>query len=144
MKKNRYQSKKRITNYNYVNYISKLLEDITDIDPFENTRRLETVEIRSLLVYIMREVEGMTYESIRDYFENKGKSFDHSTALHAYRNYPMYCKYNKKLDGYFDMLISASTVGKAKKIKAKKIIDNCDPSVAEIFTYMIEKELMLE
>ena len=42
MKKNRYQSKKRITNYNYVNYISKLLEDITDIDPFENTRRLET------------------------------------------------------------------------------------------------------
>ncbi len=143
MKKNRYQSEKKIINYNYINYISKLLEEITGIDPFEHTRKLETIEIRSLLVYIMREVEGMTYERIRDYFKSKGKSFDHATALHSYRNYPMYCRYNKKLDGYFDTLISASTVGIAKKIKAKKIIDNCDPSVAEIFTYMIEKDLQV-
>lgn len=131
--------KKKTINYRYINYISKILEDISGINPFENTRRMEVIEIRSVLVYIMREVERMSYHSIKDYFRSKGKHFDHATAMHSYRNFEMYCRYNKKIEDYFYTLIDASSQGDAKKIVAKKIIDNNDPTLAEIFTYLVNK-----
>lgn len=131
--------KKKVINYEYINYIANLLENISEINPFENTRKMEVIEIRSVLVCIMREVEKMSYHSIKDYFNSKGKHFDHATAMHSYKNFEMYCRYNNKLEGYFNTLIDASTQGDAKKIAAKKLIDNNDPSLAEIFTYLVNK-----
>ena len=139
LKARRKTKKKKVINLEYINHISKLLEEISGINPFQNTRRIDVIEVRSVLVYIMREVEKMSYHSIKDYFRSKGKHFDHATALHSYKNFQMYCKYNNKLENYFNILIEASTQGEAKKIAAKKIIDNNDPSLAEIFTYLVNK-----
>ena len=44
----------------------------------------------------------MTYETIKEFFKNNGKPYDHATALHAYKNYEMYCKHNKNLELLFD------------------------------------------
>ena len=52
----------------------------------------------------------------------------------------MYAKYNKNLEEWFNMLIDSSNVATAKKIQAKRIIDQSDPSVAEIFTYMVKTQ----
>ena len=81
----------------------------------------------------------MTYHSIKDFFNNNGKQFDHATAMHSYKNYPMYKQYNKKLDHYFNTIVSKSKSEKSKKLQAKTIIDNLPAEVAEIFTYMIQK-----
>ena len=125
--------------YTYVDYIANLVNDLSGENPFENTRSRPVVEARALLVYILREVEGYTYHAIKDYFNSKGKAFDHATALHAYRSYPMYSKYNKKLDEWFNLLIDSSNVASAKKIQAKILIDSSDPSVADLFVYMVKK-----
>lgn len=120
-----------------IDYIVALLKNMSGIDVFENSRKRYIVEARALLVYILREVHGLTYFQIRDYFRSKGKAFDHSTALHAYNNYPMYCKYNPRLNVWFETLLDTSKDAQSKKIQAKRLIDILSPSVAEIFTYMV-------
>lgn len=138
-KKKKYNKTKKDLNYDYINNISTFIKEISNINPFQNTRKREVIEIRSLLIYVMRNIEGMTYESIKNYFIEKGRKMDHATALHSYVNYPIYSRYNKKLDEYFDKLLDASTTEKIRKQKAKNIIDQNDPAIAELFIYMYEK-----
>jgi len=126
---------------NEIDYIAALLKNMSGINVFENTRKRYIVEARALFVYILRDVHGLTYYQIRDYFRTKGKAFDHSTALHAYNNYPMYCKYNPKLNIWFETLLDTSNDSQAKKIQAKRLIDILSPSVAEIFTYMVRNAI---
>jgi len=138
-KKKKYNKTKKDLNYDYINNISTFIKEISNINPFQNTRKREVIEIRSLLIYVMRDIEGMTYESIKNYFIKKGRKMDHATALHSYVNYPIYSRYNKKLDEYFDKLLDASTTEKIRKQKAKNIIDQNNPVIAELFIYMYEK-----
>lgn len=136
-KKKKY--KKKVYNQKNIEKISKLIKDITDINPFENTRKQEIIEIRSLLIYVMREVEGMTYEAIKNFFIRKGRQMDHATALHSYRNFPLYCRYNKKIEFYYHQILDKFGTGEARKAQAKSIIEKADPAEVELFIYMYEK-----
>lgn len=136
--KREYKSKRNKDMF-YAQQTARTLKLITNIDVFENSRRKEVVELRSLLVYILRNVEDMTYETIKEFFNLNGKEYDHATALHAYKNYEMYCKYNKNLDKYFEQIVNKSESDNAKKLVAKSIIDNSGVEVAEMFTYMMNK-----
>lgn len=138
-KKKKYNKVKKDYNYDYINNISTIIKEISNVNPFQNTRKREVIEVRSLLVYVMREIEEMTYESIKNFFTDNGRKMDHATALHSYVNYPIYSHYNKKLDEYYNKLLDASTTEKIRKIKAKNIIDKADPVVAELFIFMCEK-----
>ena len=131
--------KKKVYNKEYIEKIAKLIKDITEVNPFENTRKQEVIEIRSLLIYVMRDVENMTYEAIKNFFISKGRQMDHATALHSYRNYPLYCRYNKKLEYYFHQILDKFGTGNAKKLQAKSIIEKADPAEVELFIYMYEK-----
>jgi len=119
--------------------IARTLKIISGIDVFENTRKKEVIELRSLVVYILRSVENMTYNNIKQFFIINGKDYDHATALHAFNNYEMYCKYNKNLEFYFTKLVSESQSEKARKLIAKSLIDNSGVEVAETLTYMIKE-----
>ena len=65
--------RKQLPNTEYIDFLADLIETITGYSPFANTRRLEYVEVRSLLIYILRDVENVTYYGIRDYFNSKEK-----------------------------------------------------------------------
>jgi len=136
--KREYKSKRK-KNILFAQQTARTIKQLTTIDVFENTRRQEVVEIRSLLVYILRSVENMTYETIKEFFNNNGKPYDHATALHAYKNYEMYCKDNKNLELLFDNIVSNSETENTRKLVAKSIIDNSGVEVAEAFTYMMNK-----
>jgi len=131
--------KKKVYNKKNVKKISKLIKDITDVNPFENTRKQEVIEIRSLLIYVMREVEGMTYEAIKNFFISNGRQMDHATALHSYRNFGLYCRYNKKIEFYYHQILDKFGTGDARKAQAKSIIEKADPAEVELFIYMYEK-----
>lgn len=126
----------------YAQQSARVLKIITGINVFENTRKREVVETRSLLVYILREVENMSLFSIRDFFRANGKEYDHSTVLHAQKSYAMYSKYNKKLQEYFDLFLQKSDSINSKKLLAKELINSSDPAVSEIFIYMVNKTLI--
>ena len=136
--KKEYKSKRNKDMF-YAQQTARTLKLLTNINVFENSRRKQVVELRSLLVYILRNVEDMTYQTIKEFFNLNGKEYDHATALHAYKNYEMYCKYNKNLDKYFEQIVNKSESDNAKKLVAKSIIDNSGVEVAELFTYMMNK-----
>lgn len=83
--------------YNTVNTIletpeevSELLITLTGIDIYKQTRKTEYVEHRALLCHILRNKLDMRWVSISDFIKSKGKSFDHATAIHANKMYPIY------------------------------------------------------
>ena len=136
--KKEYKSKRKKDLY-FAQRTARTIKQLTGVDVFENTRRQQVIEIRSLLVYILRSVENMTYETIKEFFNNNGKAYDHTTALHAYKNYNMYARDNKDLDDIFTKLVNLSDTENTRKLVAKSIIDNSSVEVAEVFTYMMNR-----
>ena len=85
--------------------VSELLITLTGIDIYKQTRQTEYVEHRALLCHILRNKLDMRWVSISDFIKSKGKSFDHATAIHANKMYPLYKKdrfdYYDKLESNF-------------------------------------------
>ena len=53
------------------NKISKHIIDISGIDVFNNTRKREHIEMRSLLTFMLRHHCNMTFHEIKDFYESK-------------------------------------------------------------------------
>ncbi len=126
-------------NYKYADELANLIINTSGIDVFENSRKREVIEHRSLLIYILREVERMSLFSIREFFKKNGKHYDHSTVHHAYKNFEMYSTYNSRLLEYYNLLVKDSTSPNSRKFLAKTIIDNSEPLLADLFIYMYQK-----
>ena len=84
--------------------VSDLLITLTGIDIYKQTRQTEYVEHRALLCHILRNKLDMRWVSISDFIKSKGKSFDHATAIHANKMYPIYK--HSRFD-YYDKLESS-------------------------------------
>ena len=87
--------------------IANNLSEISKLNPFENTRRREIIEIRSALVKILREYQEMTLNQIACFFINNNRHMDHSTVLHSLKNYEIYIKYNPKLKKWHDFIVDS-------------------------------------
>ena len=85
--------------------IANNLSEISKLNPFENTRRREIIEIRSALVKILREYQEMTLNQIASFFTNNNRKMDHSTVLFSLKNYEIYIKYNPKLKKWHDFIV---------------------------------------
>ena len=133
--KKEYKSR-RNKNIYFAQQTARTIKLLTGVNVFENSRKKDIVETRSLLVYILRSVENMTYETIKEFFNANGKEYDHATALHAFNNYEMYCKDNTRLKEIFMHLVKNSDTEISKKFIAKSIIDNSGVEIAEVFTHM--------
>jgi hypothetical protein len=84
--------------------VSELLIKLSGIDIYKQTRQTEYVEHRALLCHILRNKLDMRWVSISDFIKSKGKSFDHATAIHANKMYPIYKHSNFD---YYDKLESS-------------------------------------
>ena len=105
--------------------VSDLLITLTGIDIYKQTRQTEYVEHRALLCHILRNKLDMRWVSISDFIKSKGKSFDHATAIHANKMYPLYKKdrfdYYDKLESNFIVKsqIEYSQISKLEVIQKK-------------------------
>jgi|TARA_B100000085_G_C18283951_1_gene407384 hypothetical protein len=106
------------------NKIAKHIIDISGIDVFDNSRKREYIEMRSLLTFMLRHHCNMTYAEIRDFYESKGKSYDHSTAIHSLKAFETHRRYNPKIDKYFDIvLLRIRNKSKLRRALINHIID---------------------
>lgn len=78
--------------------IAKKIIKLSGVDIFENNRRKNQIEFRSLLCYLLREKLNMRWTLIAKFFSDNNKTMTHATCMHAVKNYKMYKKTNKKLD----------------------------------------------
>ena len=105
--------------------VSELLITLTGIDIYKQTRKTEYVEHRALLCHILRNKLDMRWVSISDFIKSKGKSFDHATAIHANKMYPIYKQsrfdYYDKLESNFIVKsqIEYSQISKLEVIQKK-------------------------
>ena len=106
---------------------NKIAEDIIDIsglDVFDNTRKKEYIQMRSLLTFMLRHHCNMKFTEIRDFYESNGKNYDHATAIHSLRSFETNRKHNPKLDKYFDIvLLRVRNKSKLRKALINHIID---------------------
>ena len=106
---------------------NKIAEDIIDIsglDVFDNTRKKEYIQMRSLLTFMLRHHCNMKFTEIRDFYESNGKNYDHATAIHSLRSFETNRKHNPKLDKYFDIvLLRVRNKSKLRRALINHIID---------------------
>ena len=106
------------------NKIAKHIIDISNIDVFKNTRKREHIEMRSLLTFMLRHHCNMTFHQIKNFYESKGKSYDHATALHSLKSFETHRRYNPKIDKYFDVvLLRIRNKSKLRRALINHIID---------------------
>ena len=77
--------------------IAKEINKIAKVDVFQNTRKREVVEARSLLSFILYKYEKMTLQEIGNLFKQKGRSGNHTTVLHSIKSFEKNNKYNNKI-----------------------------------------------
>jgi hypothetical protein len=105
--------------------VSELLISLTGLDIYKQTRETEYVEHRALLCHLLRNKLDMRWVSISDFIISKGKSYDHATAIHANKMYPLYKKdrfdYYDKLESNFIIKsqIEYSQISKLEVIQKK-------------------------
>ena len=106
------------------NKIAKEIIDISGIDVFDNTRKREHIEMRSLLTFMLRHHCNMKFTDIRDFYESKGKNYDHATAIHSLKSFETHRRYNPKVDKYFDIvLLRIRNKSKLRKALINHIVD---------------------
>jgi len=94
---------------------NKIIKE-SGVNIFENNRRKNQIEFRSLLCYLLREKLNMRWTNIAKFFSDQKKTMTHATCIHACKNYSMYKKTNKKLD----------EIEKMFTFKSKLTIDEID------------------
>lgn len=105
--------------------IAKYIKEISNINPFKNTRKRKHIEIRSLLTFMLRHHCGMKFKEIKDFYKSNGKNYDHATAIYSLKAYEMHRRYNPLLDKYFDLtLLRLKDKSKLQKALINHIIDN--------------------
>ena len=122
---------------------NKIAEDIIDIsglDVFDNTRKKEYIQMRSLITFMLRHHCNMKFTEIRDFYESNGKNYDHATAIHSLRSFETNRKHNPKLDKYFDIvLLRVRNKSKLRKALLSHIIDNTKAKDLKILLNIVDK-----
>ena len=122
---------------------NKIAEDIIDIsglDVFDNTRKKEYIQMRSLLTFMLRHHCNMKFTEIRDFYESNGKNYDHATAIHSLRSFETNRKHNPKLAKYFDIvLLRVRNKSKLRKALLSHIIDNTKAKDLKILLNIVDK-----
>jgi hypothetical protein len=86
-------------------FVARQINRLAGLNIFENTRKREYIEARSLFCLISYRIAKQTYANIARFFEQNGKSSDHATVLHSLKNYEIYSRYNPNLEIWFNEII---------------------------------------
>ena len=78
--------------------IGDSVKEVSGLDIFDNTRRRDYVEMRALVCYVLRKKLRIGLTNIALYFQSEGKTMHHATVIHLVNQYPMYKRYNSRLE----------------------------------------------
>jgi hypothetical protein len=78
--------------------IGDSVKEVSGLNIFDNTRRRDYVEMRALVCYVLRKKLRIGLTNIALYFQSEGKTMHHATVIHLVNQYPVYKKYNSRLE----------------------------------------------
>ena len=85
--------------------IRDTIKDLTQIDIFEQTRRREVIEMRSVANRYLSKVKKMRLTEIMREYKRCGYDIHHATILYHLKNYEQICFYNPEIEIVFKALI---------------------------------------
>lgn len=86
--------------------ISEIINNSLKLNIFENSRKREVVDARSLYCYILRKDFNYTLHRIRDIFIASGRSSTHSTVIHNVNIYDVVLKSNESFNDLRNIILS--------------------------------------
>jgi hypothetical protein len=92
---------------NFNKKIANNLSEVSKLNPFENSRKREIIEIRAVLIKILREYQELKLIQIANFFTRNNRPMDHATVSHSLKNYEIYLKYNPKLKKWHNFVVEA-------------------------------------
>jgi chromosomal replication initiation ATPase DnaA len=103
--------------------IAEEINSALDLNLYENSRRLELVDARSIYCYILHKELNYTLYQVRDSLRAKGKKYDHCSVLHSVRIFDEVRKRRKDINQLRDKILSRTSI-KAHILEKIKRIDN--------------------
>lgn len=91
---------------NKISQISEVINSSLNVNIFENSRKREVVDARSLFCYILRKDLKLTLITIRDIFRANGKHYDHASVMHSVKTYDVALINNKHYEQLRDEILS--------------------------------------
>jgi len=77
--------------------IAEKLQELSKVNIFDNSRKQNVVDVRSLLCYLLRKKLNMRWTNIARFFKENGKNMHHATVMHCVKTYPSHKQANKDL-----------------------------------------------
>jgi len=127
--------------------IANRIKKITKLDVFENTRKIEVVEVRSLLAWVLYKYEKMKLQQIAEFFESQGKTSSHSSVLHAVNTFETNVQYNTKIGKWLTQLTKTNkgVNNKSKRefvrLKANHLNNENIDKIVKIIDEIEQKEI---
>ena len=81
------------------------IETLSGINIFQNTRRREVVEVRSLLYSILKKFYRFNLREIQDLCSEHGYNITHASVIHSLKSFDVYKTYNKNLDDWYHAVV---------------------------------------
>jgi hypothetical protein len=91
--------------------IANKIKELSGLNIFTNKRKRKLVEMRALLIYILRDKLGMRWVSIALFFKNQNKPVNHATLIHSRKNFEVYKKHNKQIQEILNIFSFKSDLG---------------------------------
>ena len=91
--------------------IANKIIELSGINIFEDSRKKNIVEMRSLLIHILREKLGMRWVNIALFLKANNKPVNHATLIHSVKNFEMYKKDNKQIQEIYNIFSFRSNLG---------------------------------
>jgi hypothetical protein len=81
------------------------IETLSGINIFQNTRRREVVEVRSLLYTILKKFYRFNLREIQDLCSEHEYNITHASVIHSLNSFDVYKTYNKNLDDWYHAVV---------------------------------------
>ncbi len=81
------------------------IQALSQIKIFENTRRREVVEIRSLFYTVLKKFYRFNLREIMEIGEEYGYYITHASVIHSLNSFDVYKTYNKNLEEWYHAII---------------------------------------
>lgn len=122
------------------NEIANEIIDLLGIDIFENTRKREYSDARSLLVKILKDGWGCGWTEIANFFTERGKPMkSHASVIHLYKLFPMVMKENKEVATAYNEILRTFLSVTATENVVQRVRNMNDPKKFEKLEKCLDK-----
>ena len=81
------------------------IQALSQVRVFENTRRREIVEVRSLLYTVLKKFYRFNLREIMEIGQEYGYYITHASVIHSLNSFDVYKTYNKNLDEWYHAIV---------------------------------------